>query len=271
MPRIQALDLNALMERTRALLARVLDGRVEVRLETSVDLPAVLGEPSRLEQLVLMLGLQGADLLLDQGGGVLTLRALERKDGRCLVEIHRKGPAPAEGKPRRLPPEGLDLHVAELVRDEAEDGGWVLGLLLPEGEPRAAKATSGKPPLEGVRILVAEDEPEMRFFLREILGRMGAEVVPAVDGEEAWKQWNLLGPFHVLLTDHRMPRLTGLELMQRVRVGNPDFPVVIMTGYGREEFEELLAKDTHLRYLAKPFLVRTLVDVVSRLLAGEPG
>ena len=117
---------------------------------------------------------------------------------------------------------------------------------------------------------MAEDEPEIRYFLREILGRLGAEVVSAVDGEDAWNLWSLLGPFDLLITDQRMPRLTGMELLKRVRLDRPGFPVVIMSGYGLEEFADELARDLRLHYLPKPFLVPGLLEVVGKLLAESP-
>jgi hypothetical protein len=128
----------------------------------------------------------------------------------------------------------LDVHGAEVLKDGAEGGGWSLAVLLPAGGtvPSPSPSPSGQPAhprLEGLRILVAEDEPEIRSFLREVLGRLGAEVVTAVDGEDAWNLWSLLGPFDLLLTDQRMPRLTGMDLLQRVRSDRPGFPTVIMS------------------------------------------
>jgi len=273
MPQIQALDLNALVERACALLGRVLDARILLRVDTEPELLPVLGDPGLLEQMLDRLALQEADALLKQGGGTLAFRTLRLKDGRALLRIQRlpATPAPPQGETgqrQRLLEDIQEVHGAELLQDGPTEEGWILDLLLPacieEAHPAEPVPLAR---LDGLRILVAEDEPEMRYFMREILRRMGAEVVSTVDGEEAWTRWNQEGPFDLLITDHRMPRLSGLELLNRVRADHPSFPVVITSGYGKEEFDPILEQDPRLRYLAKPFMVRTLLGVVGELLA----
>jgi CheY-like chemotaxis protein len=277
MPKVQALELNPLVERTCALLGRVLDSRLALLAKTTPDLPRVLGDPGLVEQLLTRLGLLEADALLAEGGGTMVFRTLRHRDGRSVFELQRLPriwkSAPEE-HPTRLTvlQDILDVHGAEVWTDGPVEGGWTLAILLPafaeDGAPPPPPAPAPLFRLDGRRALVAEDEPEMRYFLREILGRLGAEVVSAVDGADAWNLWNLLGPFDVLLTDHRMPRLTGLELLDKVRADRPGFPVVLMSGYDMEEFKDHLAQDPRLRYLAKPFKVQVLAEVLGDLL-GE--
>lgn len=275
MPKIQTLDLNPLVERTCALLGRVLDPRIALRLERGPGLPPVLGDPGLLEQMVLRLGLLEADAL-GPAGGSLVVRTFRHPDGRPGLELDRGSGAVAGEGPARLGTlqDILDIHGAEILADGPAAGGWSLALALPadSAQPKAAVQGAGPshlPRLDGVRILVAEDEAEIRYFLREVLGQLGAEVVPAVDGEDAWNMWALLGPFDLLLTDQRMPRLTGMELVQRVRKDRPGFPVVVMSGYGMEEFAGALSEDPRLRYLGKPFMLPVLLEVIGNMVGAQ--
>lgn len=275
MPTIQSLELNPLVERTCALLDRVLDARVALRLEPEPGLPLVLGDSGLLEQVVLRLGLLEAEAL-NGAGGTLRIRTHRHGDLGVTLELRREpwgGSTSAVAARQSALHAILDTPGAEILKDGPEEGGWTLEVLLPAdrsaSRPRAAQAgPPSAPRLEGLRILVAEDEPEIRFFLREILGQLGAEVIPAVDGEDAWNLWSLLGPFDLLLTDQRMPRLTGMELLQRVRSDRPGFPVVLMSGFGLEEFAATLERDLRLRFLPKPFLLPALLEAVGGLLAG---
>jgi two-component system response regulator AtoC len=87
------------------------------------------------------------------------------------------------------------------------------------------------------RILVADDEPNLRKVLGSLLRREGYEVLEARDGEEALA---LLAQCHTdgrevacLITDLRMPRLDGMTLFRRALADSPDLKVIIWTAYGR--------------------------------------
>ena len=91
--------------------------------------------------------------------------------------------------------------------------------------------------LSGRRILIADDEPNLRKVLGSFLRREGYEVLEARDGEEAL---TLLAGCHLdgaevacLITDLRMPRLDGMTLFRRALAEYPDLKVIIWTAYGR--------------------------------------
>jgi DNA-binding NtrC family response regulator len=117
------------------------------------------------------------------------------------------------------------------------------------------------------RILVADDEASFRELLADVLEGAGHQVVEARDGVEALAALQH-GSFDLVLTDQRMPRMGGLELVRRSRELSAPAPVVVLTAYGTipeaVEAVRLGAAD----YLTKPLpSPAALLAVVDRLLA----
>ncbi|MDO9707378.1 response regulator [Paracraurococcus lichenis] len=120
--------------------------------------------------------------------------------------------------------------------------------------------------MDGLRVLLAEDEALAAAVIGEALTDMGHAVVHAADGETALGLAAAL-PFDVLVTDLAMPRMTGLELIPRLRADHPDLPVVVMTGYLTEDGARMLAAPATgpTALLLKPFAVTQLVDALARI------
>jgi DNA-binding NtrC family response regulator len=119
------------------------------------------------------------------------------------------------------------------------------------------------------RVLVVDDEASFRALLRDILEGAGHGVTEARDGAEALAFLER-GAFDVVLTDRRMPRVDGLELVRRVRARTTPPPVVVLTAHGSipeaVEAVRLGAAD----YIAKPLpSPGALVDLVASLLPRE--
>ncbi|MCK6546540.1 sigma-54 dependent transcriptional regulator [Myxococcota bacterium] len=101
-------------------------------------------------------------------------------------------------------------------------------------------------------ILIADDEANMRKVLAAMLRSEGYEVHTVADGQEAL---DLLGRLHVdvLLTDLRMPRVDGMELLRRVLASHDDVPVVMLTAHGTVDTAVSAMKLGAFDYLSKPF------------------
>lgn len=82
-----------------------------------------------------------------------------------------------------------------------------------------------------LRVLMAEDEPLAAEVIEEALVDAGFEVLAAADGQAALDIASDGIGFDLLLTDLKMPRLDGKELIAKLRASRPDLPVVVMTGY----------------------------------------
>jgi CheY-like chemotaxis protein len=120
-----------------------------------------------------------------------------------------------------------------------------------------------------LRVLMAEDEPLAAEVIEEGLVEAGFEVLAANDGQEAVDLAANGAGFDLLLTDLRMPRLDGMELIARLRAQRPDLPVVVMTGFPPPDGAvSLQAGRGPLRLLTKPVgitpLIAALRDVAGR-------
>jgi two-component system response regulator FlrC len=113
------------------------------------------------------------------------------------------------------------------------------------------------------RILVVDDDDDVRAFLAEALEASGHEVEQAEDGEVAYRRL-LARNFHVLLTDLKMPRLDGMELLRRMRSEQPEVEIVVLTAHGKVagavEAIKLGAFDYLEKPLESPAALRRIVD-----------
>ena len=114
-----------------------------------------------------------------------------------------------------------------------------------------------------VSVLVVDDEEMMRSLLAKILEREGYQVVTANDGMEAL---NVLQnqTINLIISDMKMPRMTGLQLLKKIKSDYPDVGVIIMTAYG----DTYTVKDALLlgadEYITKPFKSYEISLVVER-------
>jgi len=101
------------------------------------------------------------------------------------------------------------------------------------------------------RVLVVDDDALTRELLNEILSRHGCDVILAPDGTQA-AQTLESEEFDLVLTDMKMPGLTGMDVLQRAREVNHDVPVILMTAYGTIENAVAAMKKGAFDYIVKP-------------------
>ena len=116
-------------------------------------------------------------------------------------------------------------------------------------------------------VLVVDDEPSMRLALTESLRRNGYAVVQAANGQEAMDRIANSKPW-LVLTDLKMPRSGGLEVVKEVRKRCPNTHVVVMTAYGTVETAVEAMKCGAVDYLLKPFATEHLEQVLVQLETG---
>lgn len=153
------------------------------------------------------------------------------------------------------------------------------GLPPTESRPRPKPGTKSRPaadaparsPDDGLRILLAEDEPVNRIFTVRALQKLGYKVDTAADGREALA---LLGraAYDLVLMDIQMPRLNGLEATRLIRSGQvegivPTIPVVALTAYAMDSDRQKGLDAGMDEYVTKPFEPSELVAAMERAMA----
>src|SRR2546425_2386814 len=115
------------------------------------------------------------------------------------------------------------------------------------------------------KLLVADDDPGLRESLERTLTREGYQVVVASDGQAALERLQG-GGFDLILTDLKMPGLSGIELLRAAKAIAPDIDVVLLTAFGTIEEAVQAMKDGAYDFLTKPFQRAQLLRVVRQAL-----
>ena len=114
-----------------------------------------------------------------------------------------------------------------------------------------------------IRVLVIDDEESMRIACRQSLERAGYSISTAENGDQALERIRQES-FDVALLDLRMPGLTGMDALKRLKQESPNTAVVIITGYGTIDSAVEAIKSGACDYLPKPFTPEALILVVER-------
>ncbi|RYZ40914.1 MAG: response regulator [Myxococcaceae bacterium] len=147
-----------------------------------------------------------------------------------------------------------------------------------EGAARvAAWEEPASTPTRATRILVADDQSEMRTLIRKMLVRRGYEVVEASDGPDLVRVLidgltadESRAP-DLIITDVRMPGFTGLEVLARLRREQWDTPVILITAFGDAKLHSEAQRLGAAYVLDKPFELDELRNAVEAALAVARG
>lgn len=167
---------------------------------------------------------------------------------------------------------GVQSHGGKVdVRSSIGTGSEFLVYLpvLPHQTEPLSKPTD-HPLLKGdipKNILLVDDEDIVLDSYKSILEQMGASVVIAKDGEQALQLFQQHTNIDLLICDVVMPKMGGVELMQHLRVNQPDLPVVFITGYDAENIRSSQDGLKRVRILEKPFGMESLISQVIELLS----
>ncbi len=118
----------------------------------------------------------------------------------------------------------------------------------------------------GKRILLVDDDEDMRNLLADVLGDEGYEVTQAANGAEALVILHR-ETFAAVLLDKRMPGLSGMDLLPGLRVICPETPVIVITAFGDADTAAEGAEKGAFGLLFKPFRMDELRTILDRALA----
>jgi two-component system, cell cycle response regulator CpdR len=129
-------------------------------------------------------------------------------------------------------------------------------------EPRGAEQV-----LPTMKILLAEDDNDMRRFLVKALQNAGYDVASFDNGLSAYNRLRE-EPFELLLTDIVMPEMDGIELARRATELDPDIKVMFITGFAAVALNPDSRAPKDAKILSKPFHLRELVSEVEKMMAA---
>jgi len=139
---------------------------------------------------------------------------------------------------------------------------------VPEDDEAALTSQNGH---GNERILLVEDEADVRRLVREMLRSEGYAVIEAVDQHHAIDLFQRPDQeVDLVLTDVVMPNMSGPELADRLRTIRPDIKVLFMSGYPRDKFEQTRKRGETFHFIQKPLYSKTLAAKVRGVLDGEP-
>jgi len=176
---------------------------------------------------------------------------------------------------------GLSIvrHIMELHggRVSATSGGLGQGTtmtiqlpipaLLSAGESAPREASS--PSLDGLRVMIVEDETSTREMLREALQSYGASVTVAESAGQALKEIVVEKP-DLLLSDIGLPNIDGYELLSKIRSEIPELrniPAVALSAFAGSEHKEKSRRAGYLAHIAKPVTIPDLISVLAKVAA----
>jgi len=282
----EVLDVGALVRDLESLLGRSLGERVELELRCEDDLPPVLADRSRLEQVLVNLAVNARDAMPD--GGALEIVVCRDGDG-VAVSVADEGTGMSPEVLDRAfepffttkdPGEGTGLGLATvhgIVTDsggtvdlDSSPAGTVVRFTLPGVSetvpPVTEQAAEQAPVAAAATVLVVEDQDPVRRQAVRILAAQGYDVREAASAAEALAAWQ---PVDVLLTDVVMPGMSGHELAQRAAELTPGLRVVFMSGHTEDVLVLEGARDRELAFVQKPFTRDSLLTTVGEALAGD--
>jgi CheY-like chemotaxis protein len=121
--------------------------------------------------------------------------------------------------------------------------------------------------LSAPRLLIADDDADMREWLRAVLSRAAEVVGEAASGWELLHVLSHDGPFDLVITDVRMPAPSGLSVVAMARAAGMTTPFLIITAFPQPQLVAAAARLDRVVLLGKPFSAQQLRDAMATLLA----
>jgi two-component system cell cycle sensor histidine kinase/response regulator CckA len=297
----QELALNEIISDVAKMLRRILGEDVALNFNYAPNLPAVHADSGMMEQILLNLAVNARDAMPRGGALNISTEVMKinevhvRKNPEarvgtyvCLRVSDSGTGIPREVLPRIFEPffttkdvgKGTGLGLATVYGIVKQHQGWIevlsgmgqgttFRLFLPATtmaaeKPVEHKEAGTKADGGSEKILLVEDEPEVRVLVRNILKRYGYRIVEASSGPEALKVWDQYhGDFDLLLTDMVMPgNMTGRDLAEQLLSRKPGLKVVYTSGYSAETLGSDFIIKRGINFLPKPYQPVTLATTI---------
>lgn len=277
---VEPVDLAELVRSMQEMLGGSLGALVSLETNFPSDLPLAITDPNHLATAVLNLAVNARDAM--PGGGTITISADADSDFVRLRVADTGEGMPQDVLERAREPffttkgvgkgTGLGLSMVHGIAEQSggrlelrsmPGKGTVAEIWLPVAQPEQRQAEQNAPEeavaaeQRPLRILAVDDDYLVLMNTTTMLEDLGHQVVEATSGTEALARLEE-GEFDLVVTDHAMPRMTGLQLAEEAATRWPNLRIVVATGYA----ELPNGAGSHLPKLSKPFSQAQLSEAV---------
>jgi PAS domain S-box-containing protein len=304
-----ALDVGQLLQSLADMLRRTLDQRIHIEVEVAADCPPVLADPGQLESALLNIAINARDAMREGGRLRFTAQpcsALPAEvrndlddpsapdDGFVAIAIADTGSGMPEAvKQRAFEPffttkeagrgTGLGLSTVygfvrqsrgALALDSAPGAGTTLTMYLPRPWDTAGDAADAPEPEQalpaGLKVLLVEDDAEVREVVRNFLETLGCRVTLAASGEQALLSLGPEADFELLLSDIALGAgMRGTQLAALAQQRLPKLAVLLMSGFSAELLDADRDSPLGWELLRKPYSRGELATAMARLMAAR--
>lgn len=282
----EVIDLNLRLDAFAEMLTRTFGSTIGVRLNLAADLWRVEADLTQLEAALLNVAINARDAMPE--GGTLTIateNVADEGDEMVSIALSDTGTGmSADVIQRAFEPffttkpvgKGTGLGLSQIHGFAAQTGGRVelhsvvgegttVRLLLPRSTKEVARAAADSeqvllPP--GLRVLLVEDNEQVRAFATHLLEDLGCTVLGSHDAEQAL---SLLEsePVDLVFSDVVMPGMSGLELVRELQRLRPGLPALLASGYSEEI---VTGAGAPMDFVRKPYARETLAAAMGKTL-----
>ena len=289
--RREPLDLGEILQELAKFLRRVVRENIELIVEPAGQPLRVGADRGQIEQVIVNLVMNAADAMPE--GGRVSVRSGRDRGDTGWIEVADTGPGIPEAIRQRIfepffttkergKGTGLGLAVVHgivmahrgAIDLTSDGGGTAVRVRLPllraaDADIPARAVAQTVPQGSGERVLLVEDEADVRDGLSMLIETLGYSVDAVRSGEDALAV-DAAAPFSVIVSDCMLPDMPGMDVVRHLRKRWPDVRAILMSGYALPDVIDAGVKAGEFVFLQKPFEMGDLARTIHSALTLTP-
>jgi CheY-like chemotaxis protein len=287
------LNINTTVRELGSMLSRIIGDDIILSFRLEDYLPEIYADPTQIEQIIMNLCINAKHAMPNGGSIDIHTYSVEKNSVTYVVlEVADNGTGiPDSIREKIYDPffttkeigkgTGLGLaivlgivekHHGFIELNSQEGEGTTFAIYIPSSDMRTLIQTRptvvyDDSKLNGLKVILAEDDDSVRNIAAAVLRNKGVELIEAVDGMDAIKQYmNHHGDIDLLILDVIMPGINGTEVYERIKKLHPKIKVIFTSGYSNDFLGEDYNLSLKGRILQKPYknedLIITILEVI---------